>query len=351
MERSSIDKENKTTDTVKQDQIKRLSELILPEFIKSRKCGIRFDNKYFFTNTEITIDDVKVDISIIERYDSDYYRNPDTIDKLGIFKINKINNDNPLNLKQYEIYKQLETLYYLQESKLEDESKLQTEIKEIIKKAKIIESELEIYSPGSYGNPSLPTFLRDNNCQFNPNNVYLQTFGEQYSILGCNFRYSISATIPPELTVEKHYLYNTTINCNEFDWIENGRHGRRYTLLTSYHSTSIEDAIETLLDTINTYKFFDGILLSPKDLEKATIERQLFPLHENLKCSICLIPTKGITSCNHRICFGCRYKQITSSKDCKRFRCPICRKKNELKRFYEEDEDEEGDYEEDEEDE
>jgi hypothetical protein len=151
-----------------------------------------------------------------------------------------------------------------------------------------------------------------------------------------NFKYVLSVHIPEEIKNVKHYSYSGIIVCDKFETVCNGNY-QELTLLNLHSVSNIEDAVEGLKNIINTYKFFDGQLLSPKEFKKAILERELFPLHEDFKCVICFIPTKNTTSCNHRICFGCRYQQITINKNPKRFRCPSCRKKNELNIFRDED--------------
>lgn len=334
-----FDIKDRTTDQAKRERIKRMADLIEQYFIEKRARTFSHVS-YDFNNTELYIDNISVSVSIYEYIDHNFLNKPENINKYGIFKIVKIIKNEPVTEEQNEIYKELEHLFNVQETN-EDESFIQNSIREIIEKSKIIEP----YGIMMYNQPMIPQFLRANNIlmggmnpfeisqQIPPMNI------EEDDALQFNeyFKYALVATIPESLKKENFYEYKCKVTCDKFyslcsDNID------KFTLLNIYNIYNIEDAIESLQIVINSFKFFDGQLLSPNDFLRATLERDLFPLHENLNCCICLIPTMGLTSCNHRICFNCRYVQITKDKDKKRTRCPVCRKKNELGKFIEESE-------------
>lgn len=415
-----LDESDKTTDPVKRNNIKQLSNLIIEYFDKNRKshCECHIRNEYTFKHTESTIDGISLKLSIVEHRDDQFFNKPDNINKYGIFKIIRSPCNNNSEQIETELFKHLGLLFDFQneiyssytnnpnchviDSNLEKDEKfimLQKSIKDIIN---ILNSNVSCPHP-SYGQPNIPNFLRIPDVSPHPNftrrsypdvtslsfideifqivdtvisqynskivntqtantqidmSQYEQSYTAPYiqpysntpsyqqlisNIPQIKYKYSFFATIPEEIKYIKHYTYHPKICCGPFMHLENGNCENYEVAPFSNRFDILEDAIEALQNTINTYKFFDNALLSPENFEIAKLQRELFPLDKDLNCCICLVPTMGTTECNHRICFSCRYKQITKNTDSKRFRCPTCRKKNVLNYFINNDDEQDND--------
>lgn len=378
----TFQEEDRTTDPVKRLKIKQMSELILRHFMKRRDndFSCHFGNCFNFGETEQYIEGIPVSLNIIERIDNCFFSKSGNLEKYGSFKIFKVPLNNPLDNnitknKYIPIYKELKLLYEIQESTSDN---IQSKIKDVIEKAKLIDSDEEKIKTG------IPPFIRmsveningifhlqspqffqsslpfqshqffqhqtvnpfqqiiDRTGDSEENEEDLDDEGEE----DLDFKYLLFAYVDKETMKEKHYEYICKINCSKFR-LESCCNIDTLTLLQITPVDNIEDAIEALQKVVNSFKFFDSKLVSPEEFNQGILERELFPLHENLNCCICLNPTMGITRCGHRICFKCRYEQISKNGDkVKKNRCPVCRKKNELNKFLSEcfhDEDDEED--------
>jgi len=380
MRRSSLIKLKQNNDITRSRKIKDMTEIITDYF------STHIHSEYSFRYTDIIIDDIPVNISITEELDRSFFDKPDNINKYGTFRITKSvlehnsRHHNMSNLqKELNAYNQLEPLYLIQESLQNKENSeleaknLQIQIKEVINR--VNDSEKIIH--GCYGQPKMPCYLMmyhlHRGIGFGSNSISHEFFSQLISgsstlsesqVVGLHqiqllnvppepqnssqqvFKYTLDVIIPADIRNKDQYVYRAKITSDKFTLISNGNCDN-FTLATSIEFNVLEEVIDALDTAVNTFKFFDDMLLSPEDFKKATIERELFPLHEDFNCCICLIPTRSVTSCKHRICFKCRHTQVTQTNNGpKRLRCPVCRKKNELNCFYEDD-CEENDHEED----
>ena len=99
-------------------------------------------------------------------------------------------------------------------------------------------------------------------------------------------------------------------------------------LATGFFENILQVA-ETLYYVKNNYKFFDNFLVNPEQYLELTTINQLFPLSDRYKCCVCYNKTFNVTSCNHHICFKCRYECVCRG-NCA---CPLCNNEN-LNIFY-----------------
>lgn len=89
-------------------------------------------------------------------------------------------------------------------------------------------------------------------------------------------------------------------------------------------------ALRKIEEIVNTYKIFDGDLVSPKQYRLLKMETKVIPYREEQSCCVCFKSTYDTTlGCNHYICLHCRNQCIINKKK----DCPICRKENILKYY------------------
>ena len=86
---------------------------------------------------------------------------------------------------------------------------------------------------------------------------------------------------------------------------------------------SLFELQKDIKDVKENYRFMEHTLLSPKEMEFAILQRELWTLSNEDICSVCKNVTIEYTICKHFICFKCREKRLQTKKT-----CPVCKTKN-----------------------
>lgn len=97
-----------------------------------------------------------------------------------------------------------------------------------------------------------------------------------------------------------------------------------------FHYHTIEGALAKIERVANSFKLFDGDLISSEQYMMLQLEKMVIPYREEQTCCVCFVNTYDTTlDCNHYICLHCRYLCIFNKKS----DCPVCRKENALKYY------------------
>ncbi len=320
--RITLKDEDRTIDPSIKDRYKKMSENMKYYFKDERNKPYHHrEIEYYFRNVKIVIDGISADLLIEEFPDYQFNNDSANIIKYGTFKVTKTEDLLPKTQLEEDTYSKLSILYDFQNN--EDS---QNSIRMIVND---LNEKMNPHYPYS-----IPIFLRSDAeaiHPFNRNNYHQERRNNLIDGPTSQFKYTLTGEImKPHL----RYHYKCKIACRTFMLHFFNDNCDNYYLASSNFFPELEDAIEALFNAVNTYKLFEDKLLSPLNYERAILERELFPLSEDFNCCICHTPTTGFTSCGHKICFKCRYSQVTKNRDSKRTRCPVCRHKNELKNIY-----------------
>jgi len=96
--------------------------------------------------------------------------------------------------------------------------------------------------------------------------------------------------------------------------------------------TSLVVCLNFIRLVATSYKIKNGKLYSAEKIKELDLHKYILPYSDSEKCCICYDESREETLCGHYLCFKCRCKCLIK-KDRK---CPVCRKKDVLEIYHEE---------------